>query len=106
MDPFVTLGDAAAVTTRLKLATGICLIAQRDPIQTAKQIATLDQISNGRFLFGIGAGWNADEMANHGTVFETRYKVMRENVEAMRSIWTDSKPEYHGEFVNFDPMMT
>jgi probable F420-dependent oxidoreductase len=106
MDPFVTLGAAAAVTTRLKLATGICLIAQRDPIQTAKQIATLDQISNGRFLFGIGAGWNADEMANHGTVFETRYKVMRENVEAMRSIWTDSKPEYHGEFVNFDPMMT
>ena len=106
MDPFVTLGAAAAVTKTLKLATGICLIAQRDPIQTAKQIATLDQISNGRFLFGIGAGWNADEMANHGTVFETRYKVMRENVEAMRSIWTETKPEYHGEFVNFDPMMT
>ena len=106
MDPFVALGAAAASTTSLKLATGICLVPQRDTIQTAKQIATLDQISNGRFLFGIGAGWNADEMANHGTVFKTRYKAMREKVEAMRLIWTEAKPEYHGEFVDFDPMMT
>lgn len=106
MDPFVALGAAAASTTTLKLATGICLVPQRDTIQTAKQIATLDQISNGRFLFGIGAGWNADEMANHGTVFKTRYKAMREKVEAMRLIWTEAKPEYHGEFVDFDPMMT
>ena len=94
MDPFVSLGAAAAATKTLKLATGICLVPQRD------------QISNGRFLFGIGAGWNADEMANHGTVFKTRHKAMREKVEAMRAIWTQSKPEYHGELVNFDPMMT
>jgi probable F420-dependent oxidoreductase len=106
MDPFVCLGAAAAATTTLKLATGICLVPQRDAIQTAKQVASLDLISGGRFLFGIGAGWNADEMANHGTEFKSRNKVMREKVEAMREIWTRSKPEYHGEFVNFDPMMT
>src|SRR5215204_1799706 len=92
MDPFVTLGAAAAVSTRLKLGTGICLVIQRDPIQTAKQVASLDQISGGRFLFGIGAGWNAEEMADHGTEFKTRFEVMRERVEAMRAIWTKSKP--------------
>jgi probable F420-dependent oxidoreductase len=106
MDPFVTLSAAAAVTTRLKLGTGICLIVQRDPIQTAKQVASLDQISGGRFLFGIGAGWNAEEMADHGTDFKARFDVMRERVEAMRAIWTKSKPEYHGDYVNFPPMMT
>ncbi|MBR1212847.1 LLM class F420-dependent oxidoreductase [Bradyrhizobium sp. JYMT SZCCT0180] len=106
MDPFVMLGAAAAVTKTLLLGTGICLIAQRDPIQTAKQVASIDQISAGRFLFGIGNGWNEDEMANHGTVFESRHKLARERVEAMKEIWTKSKPEYHGEFVNFDPMMT
>ena len=106
MDPFVVLGAAAAVTKTLLLGTGICLIAQRDPIQTAKQVASIDQISGGRFLFGIGNGWNEDEMANHGTVFESRHKLARERVEAMKEIWTKSKAEYHGEFVNFDPMMT
>ena len=106
MDPFVVMGAVAAVTTTLKIGTGICLVPQRDTIQTAKQVATIDQISNGRFLFGIGAGWNADEMANHGVVFKTRFKAMREKVEAMRVIWTESKPEYHGDLVDFGPMMT
>ncbi len=106
MDPFVVLSAAAAVTKTLLLGTGICLIAQRDPIQTAKQVASIDQVSGGRFLFGIGNGWNEDEMANHGTVFASRHKLARERVEAMKEIWTKSKAEYHGEFVNFDPMMT
>jgi probable F420-dependent oxidoreductase len=106
MDPFVTLAAAAAVTTRLQVATGVCLVVQRDPIQTAKAVASLDQVSGGRFLFGIGAGWNAEEMAAHGTEFKARFAVMRERVEAMRAIWTSSKPEYTGEFVTFPPMMT
>jgi len=105
MDPFVTLTVAAMATKKLKVGTGICLVAQRDPIQTAKLVASIDQVSGGRFLFGIGNGWNQDEMENHGTVFETRHKLARENVEAMKAIWTKSKAEYHGEFVNFDPMM-
>ena len=106
MDPFVTLAAAVTATTRLQLATGVCLVVQRDPIQTAKQVASLDQVSGGRFLFGIGAGWNAEEMADHGTEFKTRFDVMRERVEAMKAIWTRSKPEYHGTFVDFPPMMT
>ena len=106
MDPFVTLAAAAAVTTRLRVATGICLVVQRDPIQTAKQVATLDQVSGGRFVFGIGAGWNAEEMADHGTAFESRFAVMRELVEAMKAIWTQSKPAYEGRHVTFPPMMT
>ena len=105
MDPFVVLGAAAAVTKTLLLGTGICLIAQRDPIQTAKQVASIDQVSGGRFLFGIGNGWNEDEMASHGTVFASRHKLARERVEAMKEIWTKSKAENHGESVNFDPMM-
>jgi len=88
------------------VGTGICLVVQRDPIHTAKQVATIDQISNGRFLFGIGAGWNAEEMADHGTEFASRFEVMRERVEAMKAIWTKSKPEYEGTFVKFPPMMT
>src|SRR5512147_1820279 len=106
MDPFVALAAAAGGTTRLKVATGVCLVAQRDPIQTAKQVASLDQVSGGRFLFGIGAGWNAEEMADHGTDFKSRFEVMRERVEAMKAIWTKSKPEYNGAFVKFPPMMT
>jgi probable F420-dependent oxidoreductase len=106
MDPFVTLTAAAAVTKQLKLGTGVCLVNQRDPIQTAKLVASIDQVSNGRFLFGVGNGWNQDEMENHGTVFATRHKLVRERIEAMKAIWTQTKPEYHGEFVNFDPMMT
>src|SRR5207237_703231 len=106
MDPFVTLAAAAAATTRLRVGTGVCLVVQRDPIQTAKLVASLDQVSSGRFLFGIGAGWNAEEMADHGTDFKSRFEVMRERVEAMRAIWTKSKPEYHGQHVQFPPMMT
>ncbi|HVC60392.1 MAG TPA: LLM class F420-dependent oxidoreductase [Acetobacteraceae bacterium] len=106
MDPFVTLTVAAMATTTLKVGTGVCLVAQRDPIQTAKLVASIDQVSGGRFLFGIGNGWNQDEMEDHGTVFATRHKLARERVEAMKAIWTQTKPEYHGEFVNFDPMMT
>ncbi len=106
MDPFVALAAAAAVTKTLKVGTGICLIAQRDPIQTSKQVSSIDQISGGRFLFGVGNGWNSDEMENHGTVFATRHKLARERIEAMKEIWTRSKAEYHGEFVNFDPMMS
>ncbi len=106
MDPFVTLSAAAAVTTRLKLGTAICLIIQRDTIQTAKSVASLDRISNGRLLFGIGCGWNAEEMEDHGVVFETRTQKMREQIEAMRQIWTKPKPEYHGEIIDFPPMET
>ena len=106
MDPFVTLTAAAMATQTLKVGTGVCLVNQRDPIQTAKLVASLDQVSGGRFLFGIGNGWNQDEMENHGTEFKSRHKRARENIEAMKAIWTQSKAEYHGEFVNFDPMMT
>jgi probable F420-dependent oxidoreductase len=105
LDPFVTLTVAAMATKTLKVGTGVCLVAQRDPIQTAKLVASIDQVSGGRFLFGIGNGWNQDEMENHGTVFATRHKLARERVEAMKAIWTQTKPEYHGEFVNFGPMM-
>ena len=105
MDPFVTLTAAAAATKTLKVGTGVCLVAQRDPIQTAKLVASIDQVSGGRFLFGIGNGWNQDELEDHGVKFADRHKVARERVEAMKAIWTKSKPEYHGEFVNFDPMM-
>ena len=106
MDPFVTLSAAAAVTKRLKLGTAICLVIQRDTIQTAKAVASLDQLSKGRFLFGIGCGWNAEEMEDHGTIYETRTLKMREQVEAMKEIWTKEKPEYHGEIVDFPSMMT
>jgi probable F420-dependent oxidoreductase len=105
MDPFVTLTAAAIATKTLKIGTGVCLIAQRDPIQTAKLVASIDQISGGRFVFGVGNGWNQDEMEDHGTVFATRHKLARERIEAMKAIWTQPKAEYHGEFVNFDPMM-
>ncbi len=105
MDPFVTLTVAALATTTLKIGTGVCLIPQRDTIQTAKLVASIDQISKGRFLFGVGNGWNQGEIENHGTVFKTRHQRGRESIEAMKEIWTRSKAEYHGEIVNFDPMM-
>ena len=82
------------------------LVVQRDPIQTAKLVASIDQVSGGRFLFGVGGGWNREEIEGHGTAFATRFKLMRERIEAMKAIWTQSKPEYHGEFVDFPPMMT
>ncbi len=106
MDPFVTLSAAAAVTKRLKLGTAVCLVIQRDTIQTAKAVASLDQVSKGRFLFGIGCGWNAEEMEDHGTVYETRTLKMREQIEAIKEIWTNETPEYHGKIVNFPPMTT
>jgi probable F420-dependent oxidoreductase len=105
MDPFITLAAAAAATKTLKVGTGVCLVQQRDPIQTAKLVASIDQVSAGRFLFGVGSGWNAEEMADHGTPFKSRHKIARERIEAMQAIWTQDKAEYHGEFVNFDPMM-
>src|SRR5713226_8388294 len=106
MDPFVTLTAAAAATKQLKVATGICLVIQRDTIQTAKLVASIDQVSGGRFLFGIGGGWNAEEIENHGTEFASRFKKMREQIEGMKEIWTQSKPEYHGDIVDFPTMMT
>jgi probable F420-dependent oxidoreductase len=106
MDPFVTLAAAAVATKTLKVGTGVCLIAQRDPIQTAKLVASIDQVSGGRFVFGVGNGWNQDEMENHGTVFASRHKLARERIEAMQAIWTQDTAEYHGEFVNFGPMQT
>jgi probable F420-dependent oxidoreductase len=106
MDPFVTLAAAAAVTKTIKLGTGVCLIIQRDTIQTAKLVASLDQVSGGRFLFGIGGGWNAEEMEDHGTEFKSRFKLMRERVEAMKEIWTKDTAEYHGELVDFPPMIS
>ena len=106
MDPFVSLTMAAAVTKTLKVATGVCLVAQRDPIQTAKLVASIDQVSGGRFLFGIGNGWNAEEMADHGTTdFKGRHKLARERVEAMKVIWTKSKASYDGDLVKFGEMM-
>ena len=104
LDPFVALGAAAAVTTRLKLATGICLVIERDPITLAKEVASLDWVSRGRVIFGIGGGWNAEEMANHGTAFESRWKLLRERIEAMKAIWTQDEAEYHGTFVHFDKL--
>jgi probable F420-dependent oxidoreductase len=104
LDPFLALTAAATATKRIRLATGICLVVERDPIHTAKNVATLDYLSGGRFIFGIGGGWNAEEMANHGTVFKTRFALMRERIEAMKAIWTSDIAEYHGEHVNFDPM--
>ena len=106
MDPFVTLTMAAAATKTLKIGTGVCLLNQRDTIQTAKLVASIDHVSGGRFLFGIGVGWNAEEMEDHGTDFATRAKLVRERVEAMKLIWTKTKAEYHGELVNFPEMMT
>jgi probable F420-dependent oxidoreductase len=106
MDPFVTLAVAAAATKTLKVATGICLVIQRDTIQTAKLVASIDQVSGGRFLFGIGGGWNAEEIEAHGTVFTTRMQKMREQMEAMKQIWTRSTAEYNGQIVKVPSMQT
>ncbi len=103
-DPFLTLTAMAVVTEKLKLGTGISLVVERDPIVLAKVVATLDQISNGRVLLGVGGGWNREEMANHGTDPSRRWKLLRERIEAMKVIWTEDEPEYHGEFVDFDPI--
>jgi probable F420-dependent oxidoreductase len=101
-DPFVALGAVAAATEKLVLATGICLVIERDPIVTAKEVATVDRLSGGRFLFGVGAGWNVEEMENHGTDARRRFSLMRERVEAMKAIWASEEASYHGEHVDFD----
>src|ERR1700749_1287695 len=106
MDPFVTLTAAAAAPKTLKIGTGVCLVIQRDTIQTAKLVASIDQVSGGRFLFGIGGGWNRDEIESQGTEFTSRFKKMREQVEAMKEIWAKSEPEYHGEIVEVPKMRT
>ena len=103
-DPFVALSFAAAATKTLLLGTGVCLVPQRDPIITAKSIASLDRLSGGRFVFGIGGGWNVEEMENHGARYDTRFKLMRERVLAMKALWTEEAASFHGDFVNFDPV--
>jgi probable F420-dependent oxidoreductase len=102
-DPFVALAMAAAVTTRLRLATGICLLVERDPITTAKEVASLDHLSGGRVIFGIGGGWNAEEMGHHGTDFRLRWKLLRERVLAMKKLWTEDEASFAGEHVRFEP---
>ncbi len=101
-DPFVSLMAAAAATRTIRLGTGICLVVEHDPIVLAKSVATLDWLSNGRVLFGIGGGWNREEMADHGTPFDRRWQVLRERVLAMKALWTQDETSFHGEFVNFD----
>ncbi|MER8158683.1 LLM class F420-dependent oxidoreductase [Streptomyces sp. NPDC094472] len=104
LDPFVTLAAIATVTERLLLGTGILLVVQRDPITTANEVASLDLVSDGRAVFGVGAGWNREEMENHGTDPSTRGRLMDERLRAIRELWTKEKAEFHGEFVNFDPV--
>jgi probable F420-dependent oxidoreductase len=103
-DPFVALATVAQATERLRLGTGICLIVERDPIVTAKAAASLDFLSGGRFEFGIGGGWNREEMRNHGTDPRRRFSIMRERILAMKEIWTNDEPEFHGEHVDFDAL--
>jgi probable F420-dependent oxidoreductase len=103
-DPFVALTAAAAVTERIQIGTGLCLIIERDPIITAKEVASVDRISGGRFLFGVGAGWNLEEMANHGTDPARRFGIMKERIEAMKAIWTQDEASYSGRYVSFEPI--
>jgi probable F420-dependent oxidoreductase len=101
-DPFVALTTAACATKEIKLGTGICLVVQRDPIVTAKAVASLDRLSGGRFLFGVGGGWNVEEVEDHGTTFKTRFPLLRERVLAMRALWAEEEAEFHGRYVDFD----
>ena len=104
LDPFVALAAVASRTTTLRIGTGICLLIERDPIVTAKVVASLDHLSNGRFELGLGAGWNAEEMENHGTEFENRFRILVDRAKAMQKIWTQQEAHYDGEFVQFDPI--
>ncbi|WP_052488931.1 LLM class F420-dependent oxidoreductase, partial [Streptomyces sp. 150FB] len=104
LDPFVALAAAASVTDRILLGTGIALVAQRDPIHTAKEVASLDLVSDGRAVFGVGVGWNREEMENHGTDPTRRGRLVNERLGAIRALWTEEKAEFHGEFVDFDPV--
>jgi probable F420-dependent oxidoreductase len=101
-DPFVALTSMAAATERIRIGTAICLVVQRDPIVLAKEVASLDRLSGGRFLFGVGAGWNLDELRDHGTQPEQRFSVLRERIEACKALWTEEEATYHGRFVDFD----
>jgi probable F420-dependent oxidoreductase len=103
-DPFVALSFAAAATTKIKLGTGIALLPQRDTFITAKSVASLDQLSGGRFIFAIGGGWNVEEMENHGVQYATRFKLLRERALAIKELWTKEEAQFHGEFVRFDPV--
>jgi probable F420-dependent oxidoreductase len=103
-DPFIALSFAAAATKRLRLGTGIALVPQRDPIVTAKSVASLDQLSGGRFIFAMGGGWNVEEMENHGASYATRFRLLRERALAMKELWGKDEAEFHGEFVRFDPV--
>jgi probable F420-dependent oxidoreductase len=103
-DPFIVMAAAASVTRRIILGTGVCLIPEHDPIALAKQVASLDVISRGRFFLGIGAGWNAEEMENHGSRLKTRWPITRERILAMKRIWSSAEAEFHGRFVNFEPI--
>lgn len=103
-DPLVALAAVAGATERIRLGTGITLITEHDPLLMAKQVASLDVVSNGRVILGIGAGWNREEMGHHGVAFKDRWKVTRERILAMREVWTAEEAEYHGEFVDFDPV--
>ena len=104
VDLFVAMATAAAVTKTLKVATGICLLVERDPITTAKEVASIDHLSGGRVIFGIGGGWNAEEMGNHGTPFKERWKILRERVLAMKKIWSEDEASFDGSYVHFDPI--
>ena len=104
LDPFIALMAAASQTKNLRIATGICLLSERDPIVTAKAVASLDHLSNGRFELGLGAGWNAEEMGNHGTRFEDRFRVMVDRAKAMKEIWTNEEASHESEFVQFEPL--
>ncbi len=104
LDPFVSLMAAAQATTKLRVGTGICLLTERDPLVLAKEIASVDFLSNGRLELGIGAGWNAEEMENHGTAFQNRFRVMSERAQAIKTLLSEEEPEFHGEFVDFDPV--
>ena len=101
-EPFTFLAQVAAVTERMNIGTAICLVPEHHPIALAKRVASLDSLSGGRFLFGVGAGWNAEELENHGVAFADRWKVLREHVLAMKQCWTEKDAEYHGDFVDFD----
>ena len=104
LDPFVALTVAALASKTIRIGTAICLLVERDPIHTAKEVASVDLVSNGRFIFGIGGGWNREEMADHGTDFSTRWKLLRERVEAIKTIWSEDVAEYHGDMIDFGPM--
>lgn len=106
LDPFIALAAIASVTSRIKLGTGICLVIQHDPIVLAKEVASLDQLSHGRFLFGVGAGWLREEIANHGVDPRKRWHVFDERIRAMQAIWSSDEASFHGTYVNFDPIWT